>query len=121
MQSYSLESDSDENEVGSSEWTRYTKLTGCSWVNKEEHGERYNLHENKCDEIFNRLLQEKHLSLLPNHVHPSAEELKKKKWCKWYNSPPPLHTTPMNVEYSSGRFNWPLNKGVSSSCIFDGS
>ena len=32
------------------------------------------------------LLQEKQIQLSTNHTIPSAEELKKKRYCKWHNS-----------------------------------
>jgi hypothetical protein len=37
------------------------------------------------------LLQEGQIKLSPNHVIPSAEELKKTKYCKWHNAT--LHST----------------------------
>ena len=59
----------------------------CPWVKKEVSGERYDFDVSKADKIFDLLLQEKHIALPPNHVLPSPEELKRKKWWKWHNSP----------------------------------
>ena len=39
-----------------------------------------------ADRIFDFLLQEGQIKLSPNHVIPSAEELKKIKYCKWHNA-----------------------------------
>jgi hypothetical protein len=36
--------------------------------------------------IFDLLLQEGQIKLSPNHVIPSAEELKKILYCKWHNA-----------------------------------
>jgi hypothetical protein len=85
MQNYS--SDSDENEVGLAEWTKLSGVHGS----RKKPGERYDFDVIKCDKIFDLLLQEKHISLPPNHMLPSPEELKRKKWCKCNNSP--LHHT----------------------------
>ena len=40
----------------------------------------------KADRIFDFLLQEGQIKLLPNHVIPSVEELKKMKYWKWHNA-----------------------------------
>jgi hypothetical protein len=40
----------------------------------------------KADRIFDLLLQEGQIKLSPNHVIPSAEGLKKIKYCKWHNA-----------------------------------
>ena len=40
----------------------------------------------KADRIFDFLLQEGQMKLSPNHVIPSAKELKKMKYCKWHNA-----------------------------------
>jgi hypothetical protein len=80
MMDYLSHSDSDENEIDLAEWNKNTKIVGCSWVKKEARRERYDFDVIKAKKIFDLLLQEKHLSLLPNHMLPSPEELKKKKW-----------------------------------------
>jgi hypothetical protein len=87
MQYCLLESDSDEEEVGLAEWSRNARPVKCPYVKQGvPPGERYDFVESKCDKIFDLLLQEKHFYLPPNHILPSAEELKKKKWCKWQNT-----------------------------------
>ena len=40
----------------------------------------------KADRIFDLLLEKKQLRLPTNHVIPSAEELKGKKYCKFHNA-----------------------------------
>ena len=83
---YSSDSDSEE-EVALAEWTRNKKAVSCPWAKKDLPGEQYNFDVKKADKIFDLLLQEKLIQLPANHVMPSADELKKKRWCKWHNSP----------------------------------
>jgi hypothetical protein len=85
MKENSSDFDSDENEIGHAEWTRNKKTILCSWV-KEVSGEKHDFDVNKAEKIFDLRMQEKHLSLPSNHVLPSPEELKKKKWYKWHNT-----------------------------------
>jgi hypothetical protein len=40
----------------------------------------------KLDRISDYLLQGSQIQLSSNHVIPSAEELKKMKYCKWHNA-----------------------------------
>ena len=83
---YSSGSDSEE-EVALAEWTRNKKAVSCPWAKKDSPGEHYDFDVKKADKIFDLLLQEKLIQLPVNHVLPSADELKKKRWCKWHNSP----------------------------------
>ena len=83
---YSSGSDSEE-EVALAEWTRNKKAVSCPWAKKDLPGEQYNFDIKKADKMFDLLLQEKLIQLPANHVMPPAEELKKKRWCKWHNSP----------------------------------
>jgi len=78
-------SDSDEEPViGLAEWVKNKKLMSCPFGHKEP--EKFAFDITKADRIFDFLLQEGQIKLSPNHVIPSAEELKKIKYCKWHNS-----------------------------------
>jgi hypothetical protein len=46
----------------------------------------YTFDIDKCDRIFDYLLQEKQIKLPSGHVIPSSEQLKKHAYCKWRNS-----------------------------------
>jgi hypothetical protein len=53
------------------------------WVKESEN--TYDFDVKKADKIFD-LLEKKQLKLTANHVIPSAEELKGKKYCKFHNA-----------------------------------
>jgi len=78
-------SDSDEESViGLAKWVKNKKLMFCPFGHKEP--EKFASDITKADRIFDFLLQEGQIKLSPNHVIPSAEELKKIKYCKWHNA-----------------------------------
>jgi len=78
-------SDSDEEPViGLAEWVKNKKLMSCPFGHKEL--EKFAFDITKADRIFDFLLQEGQIKLSPNHVIPSAEELKKIKYCNWHNA-----------------------------------
>jgi len=78
-------SDSDEEPViGLVEWVKNKKPMSCPFGHKEP--EKFAFDITKTDRIFDFLLQEGQIKLSPNHVIPSAEELKKMKYCKWHNA-----------------------------------
>jgi len=56
----------------------------CPFRHKEP--EKFAFDITKADRIFDFLLQEGQIKLSPNHVIPSAEELKKMKYYKWHNA-----------------------------------
>ena len=56
----------------------------CPWV--KEKKDVYDFDVKKADRIFDLLLEKKQLRLPTNHVIPSAEELKGKKYCEFHNS-----------------------------------
>jgi len=56
----------------------------CPFGHKEP--EKFAFDITKADMIFAFLLQEGQIKLSPNHVIPSAEELKKIKYYKWHNA-----------------------------------
>ena len=45
---------------------------------------KFTFEVSKCDRIFDELL--KHRNIRLSHAIPSAEELKRHAYCKWYNS-----------------------------------
>jgi len=59
------------------------KPMSCPFGHKEPNKFAFDI--TKADKIFDFLLQEGQIKLSPNHVIPSAEELKKMKYCKWHN------------------------------------
>lgn len=56
----------------------------CTWVKVSQ--EKYTFDITKSDKVFDLLLQKGQLQLSTNHMIPSAEEHKKKKYCKFHNS-----------------------------------
>ena len=79
------DSDSDEEPVISlAEWVKNKRPISCPFGQKEP--EKFTFDVTKADRIFDLLLQEGQIKLSPNHVIPSAEELKKIKYCKWHNA-----------------------------------
>jgi len=80
-----VSSDSDEKPViGLTEWVKNKKPISCPFGQKEPENFAFDI--TKADRIFDFLLQEGQIKLSPNHVIPSAEELKKIKYCKWHNA-----------------------------------
>ena len=78
-------SDSDEEPViGLAEWVKNKKPMSCPFGQKEP--EKFAFDITKANRVFGFLLQEGQIKLSPNHVIPSAEELKKIKYCKWHNA-----------------------------------
>jgi hypothetical protein len=79
--------DSDSNEepvIGLAEWVKNKRPISCPFAQKEP--EKFTFDITKADRIFDLLLQEGQIKLSLNHVIPSAEELKKIKYCKWHNA-----------------------------------
>jgi hypothetical protein len=83
---------SDEDiEVCMAEWveTSKGKLVTCSFF-KPGSGKKYEIKftfdVSKCDKLFDVLLQNKVIRLKGGHVIPTAEQLARKKYCKWHNS-----------------------------------
>ena len=60
------------------------KPMSCLFGHKEP--DKFAFDITKADRIFEFLLQEGQTKLSPNHVIPSAEELKKIKYYKWHNA-----------------------------------
>nr|ABA96304.1 transposon protein, putative, CACTA, En/Spm sub-class [Oryza sativa Japonica Group] len=84
---YASDSDDDQDtEIGLAEWSKFKKTMMCQWVKDTSKEEKYDFDINKADKIFDLLLQEKQIQLPVGHILPSAEELKKRKYCKWHNT-----------------------------------
>jgi hypothetical protein len=84
------DSNSDEEPIiGLAEWVKNKKPISCPFGQKEP--EKFTFDITKADRIFDLLLQVGQIKLSPNHVIPSAEKLKKIKYCKWHNATP--HST----------------------------
>ena len=81
---YDVYSDGDDLEVAITEWTWGKAPVSCPWVREAENA--YGFDVKKADKIFDLLLEKKQLRLPANHVIPSAEELKGKKYCKFHNA-----------------------------------
>ena len=73
------------DEVASSDSDEEPVIGLAEWVKKKEP-EKFAFDITKADTIFYFLLQEGQIKLSPNHVIPSAEELKKMKYCNWHNA-----------------------------------
>jgi hypothetical protein len=52
----------------------------------EEEKKKFNFNITKTNKIFDYLLEKGQIKLTENHKIPSAEELKKKRYCKYHNS-----------------------------------
>ena len=77
------ESDAEE-EIGLAEWVKGKKPISCPFGKKEP--ETFGFDMSKADKIFDLLLQEGQIKLSQHHTIPSADQLKKMKYCKWHNA-----------------------------------
>jgi len=80
---YDADSNEDE-EVTATKWTWGKALVSCPWM--KEKKDVYDFDVKKANRIFDLLLEKKQLRLPTNHVIPSAEVLKGKKYCKFHNT-----------------------------------
>jgi hypothetical protein len=80
---HDVDFDGDDLEVATTKWKWGKALVFCPWVKEIENA--YDFDVKKADKIFNLLLEKKQLRLPVNHVIPSAEKLKGKKYCKFHN------------------------------------
>nr|AAN64467.1 putative gag-pol polyprotein [Oryza sativa Japonica Group]ABF97062.1 retrotransposon protein, putative, unclassified [Oryza sativa Japonica Group] len=83
---YGSDDDEDDPEIAAAEWVRSKKVIPCQWVKSFGKEEKYDFDITKADKIFDLLLREKQIQLPASHTIPSAEELGKKRYCKWHNS-----------------------------------
>nr|ABB47190.1 retrotransposon protein, putative, unclassified [Oryza sativa Japonica Group] len=82
---YGSDDEEDDSEIAAAEWVRSKKVIPCQWVKGPGKEEKYDFDITKADKIFDLLLREKQIQLLTGHTIPSAEELGKKRYCKWHN------------------------------------
>jgi hypothetical protein len=81
----------DEGEVCVVEWvdTPGNKLISCSFL---RHGAgkkdeiNYTFDVSKCYQLFDVMVKGGVIKLAEGHVIPSADQLAKKKYCKWHDS-----------------------------------
>ena len=71
-------------DVDTAEWVKDKKSISCPFGKKEP--EKFSFDVIKANKIFDLLLQEGQIKLSPNHSIPSAEELRKMRYCKWHNA-----------------------------------
>jgi hypothetical protein len=88
---YGSDDEDDGSEIAAAECVRSKKVIPCQWVKNSGKEEMYDFDITKADKIFELLLREKQIQLPTGHTIPSAEELGKKRYCKWHNSG--SHTT----------------------------
>jgi hypothetical protein len=70
--------------IGLAEWVKGKKRVSCPFAKKEP--EKIGFDITKADKIFDLLLQQGQIKLSQFHTIPFAEELKRMKYCKWYNA-----------------------------------
>ena len=85
---YNSDEEVESDEVATVDWAwKYSEY--ISWAkNKstEEEKKKFNFDITKANKIFDYLLKKGQIKLIGNHRIPSAEELKKKRYCKYHNS-----------------------------------
>ena len=81
---YDVDSNGDDLEVATTEWTWGKAPVSCPWVKELEKA--YDFDVKKADKIFDLLLKMKQLRLPTNLVIPLGGELKGKKYYKFHNA-----------------------------------
>jgi hypothetical protein len=74
----------EETEIGLAEWIRNKTLMTMPYG--KEEAPKFGFDLTKADKIFDLLLQEGQIKLSQYHIIPSADELKKIRYCKWHNA-----------------------------------
>jgi hypothetical protein len=83
-------SDDESAEVYAVEmvWPKQAKSLACSSLQpvqkKWQEEVNFTFNVGKCDKIFDELLKNGNIKI--NHIVPSADELKRRAYCKWHNS-----------------------------------
>jgi hypothetical protein len=83
-------SDDESTEVYAAEmvWPKQAKSLACFSLQpvqkKRQEEVRFTFNVGKCDKIFDELLKNGNIKI--NHTVPSADELKRRAYCKWHNS-----------------------------------
>jgi ribosome maturation protein Sdo1 len=68
------------------EWT-WKHLEFCPWArSNSDDADKFDFDVTKADRIFDMLLEKGHIKLTANHKMPSAEELKKRRYCKYHGT-----------------------------------
>jgi hypothetical protein len=70
--------------IGLAEWVKGKKIVSCPFGKKEL--EKFSFDITKVDKLFDLLLQQGQIKLSQFRTIPSAEELKRIKYCKWHNA-----------------------------------
>jgi hypothetical protein len=78
------DSEDEYNMIGLVEWVKGKKTVSCPFGKKES--EKFGFDITKADKIFDLLLQQGQIKLSQFQTIPSAEELKRMKYCKWHNA-----------------------------------
>jgi hypothetical protein len=69
-------------------WPKQAKSLACSSLQpvqkKRQEEVKFTFNVGKCDKIFDELLKNGNIKI--NHTVPSADELKRRAYCKWHNS-----------------------------------
>jgi hypothetical protein len=69
-------------------WPKQAKSSACSSLQpvqkKWQEEVKFTFNVGKCDKIFDELLKNDNIKI--NHTVPSADELKRRAYCKWHNS-----------------------------------
>jgi hypothetical protein len=83
-------SDDESTEIYAAEmiWPKQAKSSACSSLQpiqkKQQEEVKFTFNVGKCDKIFDELLKNGNIKI--NHIVPSADELKRRAYCKWHNS-----------------------------------
>ena len=83
-------SDDESAEVYAAEmvWPKQAKSSACASLQpvqkKRQEEVKFTFNVGKCDKIFDELLKNGNIKI--NHTVPSADELKRRAYCKWHNS-----------------------------------
>jgi hypothetical protein len=83
-------SDDESTEVYAAEmvWPKQAKSSACSSLQpvqkKQQEEIKFTFNVSKCGKIFDELLKNGNIKI--NHIVPSADELKRRAYCKWHNS-----------------------------------
>jgi hypothetical protein len=83
-------SDDESTEVYAAEivWSKHAKSSACSSLQpvqkKWQEEVKFTFNVDKCDKIFDEVLKNGNIKI--NHTVPSADELKRRAYCKWNNS-----------------------------------
>jgi hypothetical protein len=82
---YYVSSDEEDEEVAV-EWIwRHSELFPWAKTNSND-ADKYDFDVTKADKIFDMLIEKGHIQLTANHKMPSAEELKKRRYCKYHDT-----------------------------------